>query len=151
MVQSTTKELKILTPAESAYLAGLIDGEGAFFIQKTRKPNGLFYYMPIVVITNTSDVMIELCNTYGGNYQAQDQTVMWKKVYRWHLQKPQMLHYLPQILPYLKIKRKQAEVMLEALTCCKGTGYINDNNRLADCRKRLMILNERGKKKGRLD
>jgi hypothetical protein len=39
--------------------------------------------------------------------------------------------------------------MFEALAACKGTGFTNDDNELENCRKRLMELNARGKKKGR--
>jgi hypothetical protein len=150
MVLSICSELKTLTPIEASYLAGLIDGEGSFFIQKNKRAFG-FRYQPMMSITNTSTVIIELCNIYGGNYQAQEHTVNWKTVYRWFFNSKLMHHYLPQIAPYLKIKRKQAEVTLEALSYCKGTGYLNDNVKLADCRKRLMDLNARGKKKGRYD
>ncbi len=147
MVKSVAQELKTLTPTEAAYLAGLIDGEGCFFIQKAKHKK--FQYTPKMAITNTSSVIASLCDEYGGSYQCQEHTVNWKSVYRWHFSKKLVTHYLPQILPYLKIKSAQATLMLECLSSCKGTGYVNDDNELERYRQRLMELNARGKKKGR--
>ncbi|MFA5306860.1 MAG: LAGLIDADG family homing endonuclease [Candidatus Babeliales bacterium] len=153
MVVSQATELKILSPTEAAYLAGLIDGEGSFFIAKIkRKTKNGFTYTPTMVIINTSKVIIDLCNTYGGHYQAQEYTVNWKIVHRWFFSRRLVEHYLPQIMPYLRIKPEQAKVMMEAIAIPRGTGYDltdEDFKKLNDCRTRLMKLNERGKRKGR--
>ena len=155
MVQSTCAELKTLTPTEAAYLAGLIDGEGSFFIAKLKRANKIgFTYTPTMVIINTSDVMITLCHRYGGHYQAQEHTVNWKTVHRWYISSRLVKHYLPQIMPYLQIKPLQAVVMMEAVNVSGGTGHDRteaDFAKLENCRKRLMELNARGKKQGRYD
>lgn len=153
MVQSVCMDLKNLSIEEAAYLAGLIDGEGSFFIAKVKRSNGNgFTYTPTMVIVNTSTVMVDLCNRYGGHYQAQEHTVNWKTVHRWFLSSKLIKHYLPQIMPYLKIKPKQAEIMMDAVAVSKGTGRDRSDSDLAklnECRQRLMKLNERGKRKGR--
>ena len=156
MVKSITTEYKTLSVAEAAYLAGLIDGEGCFFISKVHKKTQLkeFNYHPVMGVVNTCPVMIDLCHTYGGHYQAQDHTVNWKRVYRWFFTIPMLKHYLPQIYPYFKIKVEQSKVMLEALQHFNGTGIDKtpeDYTALENCRHHLIDLNARGKKKGRLD
>ncbi len=155
MVKSTTEIFPNLEPVEAAYLAGLIDGEGAIFVSKNHKKSGIgFHYNILVVVVNTSTVIIDLCNKYGGTYQAQEHTVNWKTVYRWFFNRGMVRHYLPQIFPYLKIKTEQAKVAFKLLEVCRGTGYDRtpeEATKIEQYRQELMALNARGKKKGRLE
>lgn len=155
MVLSVTTELKQLSPTEAAYLAGLIDGEGSLFIGKCKRNKaGNFSYTPTMVIVNTSPIIVDLCNIYGGHCQSQDFTSSWKKVYRWFLSQHLVWHYLPQIQPFLKIKVTQARVLLDAITLGKGTGHDrseDDYEKLECYRQQLMKLNARGKRKNRND
>lgn len=136
---SICKEPKKLTSTETAYLAGFIDGEGSLFIQKTRKNR----YIPTIRITNTDKIMVDFCNEYGGFWLCQERTVKWKPVYRWILSPSLCKFYLPQLLPYLKIKRKQALVMMEALKECRGSGYPQNKELMEKYRKELQRLNAR--------
>ena len=80
-IKSESKKPKFLSCCEAAYLAGLIDGEGSLFIQKTR----IGRHTPTIRITNTDRTLVDLCNLYGGYWLCCDYTVKWKPVYRWIL------------------------------------------------------------------
>ena len=153
MVKSTATNLKILSDIDAAYLAGLFDGDGCFFIMKVNKKfrhNRSHGYVPYMRLTNTDRIIIDLCNEYGGHWLSQDQTAKWKCVYRWMLSTRLAKWYLPQIFPYIRIKRKQAGVFLKALEQCHGTGHSQDKLKMGKYRMQLQLLNRRGKKKGRL-
>lgn len=156
MTKSIATHLLILSDVEAAYLAGLVDGDGSMFIIKVRKKNrkkeftGSVGYIPTIRVTNTHRFMIELCDKYGGFWQDQDFTTDWKQVYRWILSTNLCKWYLPLIFPYLNIKRKQGEVMMKALSECKGSGHSVDHEKMELYRKQLQKLNRVGKRKGRL-
>lgn len=143
MTKSLAKKFKILIVSEAAYLAGLIDADGSIFIQKMRRFSGTFGYVPTIRVTNTNRVIVRLCNEYGGFWICQEQTVRWKPVYRWILGTNACKFYLPHILPYLKIKQRQGQVLLQALKQCKGTGRSQNKKILENCRKKLQRLNAR--------
>lgn len=140
LIRSKALALKSLSDVEAAYLAGLIDGDGGFYIQES---NGIF--TPTLRITNTHPVIIDLCNEYGGYYLWQEQTVKWKPVYRWIWNLRMLRRYLPKIKKFLKIKRKQAEVILLALKECKGIGYKQDKQKMRRYKIELQKLNRRGR------
>ena len=52
------KKVKILTPVDAAYLAGLIDGEGSIMLTKTRKTDK--YPSPKVTIASTSYSLLKV-------------------------------------------------------------------------------------------
>lgn len=143
-IKSNAKKLKILSIGEAAYLAGLLDGEGSFIIAKIKHPTRV-NYTPVISVANTNSVMIDLCHSYGGNCQSQDQTTKWKPVYRWIWTLSMMRHYLPNIIPYMKIRRKQAKMLLHATTYCAGTGYGQDKEKLVYYRYELQKLNKVGR------
>jgi hypothetical protein len=136
---STAKSLKeTLTISEASYLAGLIDGEGCFFISNTT------YNVSIV---NTHNAIVKFCNTYGGRwyYQARSRPRE-RPWYVWEWNIDTMKHYLPQILPYFQIKSEQAKLMIEALKCSHGTGKRKTQqeiNIVKKCKRKISELNKK--------
>lgn len=109
-------------PAEdSAYIAGFLDGEGCITVSLSTV-NGVHYAYPCIDITNTNkDVLEWICGTIGqplkGSLGVQKRL---KRTQRdgWELRirgRLQMVVLLRQIAPYLKVKRKQAEILLRYL------------------------------------
>jgi len=121
---STATELRgRLTEGEAQYLAGLIDGEGAIFIRVHSKQDGKQHLEIKVSIGLAHPIIIELVNKYGGLWYYYDRKEKktksgksYKPFYVWEWQHPMIRLYFPQLLPYLKLKREQAEIMLEAVT-----------------------------------
>src|SRR5215467_1429377 len=112
----TTKRRNIslalaLTPLELAYLAGIIDGEGTISVAQ----NSIVYLRPHIVISNTSTLLAEWLrirgfaphwakNTIGRDYWR----ISWSG---FSLDK-----LLPLIRPYLVIKARHADLLLELIS-----------------------------------
>lgn len=131
---STAKSFTELSQAEAGYLAGLIDGEGSLVISG---------YQLRLAVGSTHDVIIELCNAYGGSWQylAKRSSISKKPFYDWVWNNEMMRWYLPQLLPHLKIKLEQVKIMLEALKCCYGSRREKNKQKLETYMLKLRELN----------
>lgn len=108
---------------EKAYLAGLIDGEGCITIAKRKsgqRKGEPWYYQPVVSIGNTDKGMIDYVYNLTHGFvlerkgrRSQKQKKEWKRVYSLFLTGEKMRQALKEILPYLRTKRRQAEILLE--------------------------------------
>jgi hypothetical protein len=115
--------------AECAYLAGIVDGEGSIYIgafssnPKTNTP----HYQTNIEVSNTDKGLIEwLVNTFGarmGTYTpAQLPSNSRKTVYRWTATGERVTHLCEIMMPYLIIKKRQAEIMLKMRETYNHTG-----------------------------
>jgi hypothetical protein len=93
-----------------AYLAGFIDGEGTITIASDGRK-----FHPCVSVANTDYAVLEWCITFVGNggvsskkkykdYHKQSYYISWRY--------DAALNIMSKCLPYLKVKRKQAELIL---------------------------------------
>jgi hypothetical protein len=120
------------------YIAGLFDGDGCVscsLIQQRYKTKtyGKTLMMPHVGIFNQNlAVLLEVMETMKcgeilacvGNRKKGS-----TGAYRWDLNKPDLKPVLTKLLPYLRIKREQAQVMLLLLDTTKGKA--NGNRKLS--------------------
>lgn len=114
---------------EWAYVAAMMDGEGSFSITKTtlHTENGkpYFGYDCKIMVSNTSiELMKWLVDHFGGSYRcsvkhisaaarANGQKSM-RPCYRWTVERYERQEkFLLGILPYLVIKREQANLALQ--------------------------------------
>lgn len=101
------------------YTAGIFDGEGCISIAKGRKgkkysnPNE-FYHKLYVCITNTNErLILFIYKNYGGHlYTNIRRSPKHKLCYKWGLTQQQAEDFLKEILPYLIVKKEQAELAL---------------------------------------
>lgn len=97
--------------AQLSYLAGIMDGEGSFYIGLTKnKFNSRMY------IVNTDERLIHwLKNTFGGlTYKRNSlKNPHWKTKYEWIIEKAQIDPICKLIIPFLIIKKEQAELMIK--------------------------------------
>lgn len=109
--------LPLLTEGEKGYIAGYLDGEGTITLlwKKSREGHG---YSPMVLFTNTNQESMEWIRAkIGGNlivFKKVRDNKKWRTLYT--LRTGSVLHIqqlLKMLLPYLIIKRKHAELMLE--------------------------------------
>ena len=134
-----------------AYLAGLMDGEGSFMIRKRNAPNRT-QYMPAVSIAMTDRDGIDLISSiYGGaihittlspGHNAQP-------YYNWRVDsKNKIVNILSDILPYLRVKRTQAVLLLEYISKFshgKGCAFSDDERLEQDLYYQICTrLNGRG-------
>lgn len=146
-------ELKI-NKEESAYLAGIIDGEGTISII-FHKQKGYPSYGVVLRVYNTNKELLEWIKEKNGYGNIRRQISIknwtkssWRQVYSWQIYPKNIRVLLPQILPYLIIKRKQAELTIEFLNLTKFPS--SRISKEAQIRRKeicieMMKLNKRGK------
>ena len=97
-----------------AYLAGIIDGEGTFYIGTSLTKNFFVKYNCRVYVVNTDEKLIDwLIENFGGLKYTRKSTKKWKTRFEWILDKQKIPPIINSLLPYLIIKKKHAEVMLK--------------------------------------
>lgn len=125
---------------EANYLAGLIDGEGSIVLyRRIRKDTKKVQFVPIVVIAMNSPVLKELWKLYGGSLTQSPPyklpTVNYS--YHWSLMNRKILKpMMERILPFLREKKKQAKLLLQALET-------RDKEELEKLTRRISRLNRR--------
>ena len=138
-----------LKPTESAYLAGLIDGEGWIGLMlKKEKTRRRVRFQPVIHICNTNLTVLEWARDtieYGSvGKHAHEYSKKNKLTYRYTLlRNDEIIKLLTQIKKYLIIKKEHVNVLLKYcrrkkkkhVTAADFTNY-----------RKLRLLNKRGKK-----
>lgn len=111
---------KDYTVAQIAYLAGIVDGEGSIYIGNfsCNKKTGVPYYQTNIQVTNTDKALIDwLVEIFGGLFSTRTRKQMdnksRKQVYTWTASGDRVTHLCELILPYLIIKKRQCEIMIQ--------------------------------------
>ena len=112
--------MKQYTIAQIAYLAGIVDGEGSIYIGNfsCNPKDGTPYYQTNIEVTNTDENLITwLMENIGGrkNKYTFKQTPINSRrpVYRWIASGELLTDLCHLLLPYLVIKKRQCEIMIE--------------------------------------
>lgn len=136
--------LGIMEETEKAYLAGLIDGEGYIGILKSMRGNKKHFtsakdylYCPIFKVAMTYKPVIEyLHQRYGGTFNSRKRSVNpnWKDAYDWVIKNAKVMLILNEIYPYMKVKRREVEILREFYKTVSGPGkpITEDNWRKRD-------------------
>ncbi len=121
---------KLYTEAQIAYFAGIMDGEGCFFIGNFRKnpKSGAAYYQTLLVVSNTDKKLIDwLYNNFGGMVSMYTRKQLpknaRKQVHRWQASGERLKHLCELILPYIVCKKREAEIMLEMRVTYDSRGF----------------------------
>lgn len=101
-----------------AYLAGLIDGDGNIFIRRrlrhaSRSKNPSFSIG--IKLTNTDRATMEwLREMWAGGWSElhAGKNPKWRKHYEWRTECGQARHLLEAIEPFLRIKKRQAQIAI---------------------------------------
>lgn len=102
-----------------AYLGGLLDGEGYIGLtRKTRKSgcykgNHLVHARMVIGITAIEIESIQREYGLGKVYRSKARKAWHKDRLDWTFRASEMKQLLPKLLPYLKIKKRQAELLIE--------------------------------------
>jgi len=97
-----------------AYVAGIIDGEGSIGLHKnTQKKNPS--YTVTVYVGNTNEWLIQFLKMQFGGYitTSSQPNPRAKPIWRWEIRARKAYKFLELILPYLQMKRPQAELAIE--------------------------------------
>lgn len=97
-----------------AYLAGIIDGEGSFYIgQDSRYPQS---FNSRLYVTSTDISLINwLKYNFDGLTYSYDsiKNPQWKTRHQWIIKKRNILEVCELTLPFFVIKKEQAKIMIE--------------------------------------
>jgi hypothetical protein len=149
---------------KAIWLAAWIDAEGNISLQKreAHKVNRRGVWLPWIAISNTNlEVMQALSDASQGSIRVvRKATGKWRQTYNIYVSPNKCRKLLPLIRPFLVIKQRQADLMMEALDLLhdnlKATGGSGDIrvsrhervdrnvHRLGEIHQELTRLNQRG-------
>lgn len=124
----------LLNEGLKGYIAGLVDGEGTIFIgrQKREENRSGYRFLPHLIITNTNKECLDLCKNifnFGSLFLRREASFnkdgaiqSRKNCYRWEVKHQLVGVVLREILPYMVIKKKQAENILLFLESLETQG-----------------------------
>ena len=106
-----------MTKRTAAYIAGIVDGEGYIGLSKFQgKVYGARYrnkysYKTRFVITNTDLPMLKLVQkNIGGRFDKRQRRAKHHKQ-GWNLVIPDVQKVLPKLIPFLRIKKRKAQLV----------------------------------------
>lgn len=105
-----------LEPWQLGYLAGLIDGEGSIESQTEIQPRGRTtrYVLRVSFVFATEEPLRTISQWLGTTYSRHEATQANRSArYRSHIYKSVAVELLKAVLPFLILKRRQAELILE--------------------------------------
>lgn len=94
-----------------AYFAGIVDGEGCLRIEKNSKRA---CFSPMITVVNTNPILIDKLHFFFGGYVGSYQygNSRWKLSYVWRITGSNAIDLLSQLMPYLVVKKAQAEQLM---------------------------------------
>ncbi len=127
------------------YLAGFVDAEGSLMIAKFRATSpGKWYYRARASLDNVDgQVLREIQRTYGGIlFRQRRRKSGWRVVYKlvWTGDRTERL--LHPILPHLRVKRKQGELLLRFIQHRSQTRLRQIGTRASPLPDRVIALRE---------
>ena len=138
---------------EKAYLAGLIDGEGSITIDRCGKSGGCpaSRLQLVLRITSTSKKLLEYSNkvTRDGKITLKRKsTLNHRACYEWRTRNHHASRILFFLLPYLLLKKDQAELAIKFAATIRPRGgsiplSLAIQNCREKCRREIMELNRR--------
>jgi hypothetical protein len=102
-----------------AYFAGIVDGEGSIVIHAQHQSKGKYSdrkrmtsYVLTVSVANTNEWIIrQLQFSFGGYVGITAHRNAYRRTcYEWNITSVRAMNFLIMLLPYLKIKKPQAEI-----------------------------------------
>lgn len=93
-----------------AYFAGLLDGEG--WIGASKTPSGTI--QPRIQIGMTDyEVLVWCKDHFGGSIHVMKSRLARRDAWKWNMSSEAIRTFLPHVIPYLKVKKSQAELALD--------------------------------------
>ena len=137
----------MILQTDLAYLAGLIDGEGTISCSVNKTKKGFLALQKQLSIFNTNIVLISwITARFSGTVHSRVRSEKWKEEHQVKWSATEAVIILELVLPYLVIKREQAEIFI-ALHKTKSNSVSKETHeyrqRLCD---RIQELNKRGPK-----
>lgn len=134
-----------------AYLAGIIDGEGSIGLTRNRKNKSgrIVYYIFVTVGMTALEIPCLLKEIFGGSYYIRKKysySPNKKPLGMWSISCLKAENVIKCLLPYLRVKRPQAELALEYRKEMEKHRFKRKKNfdRLEEFGRKMKKLNKRG-------
>lgn len=102
-----------ITELEKAYIAGFFDGEGSVIVRAAIHNNIINYELIISIGQNDTSVLRYIQQIFGGRIaNPKYEFTRKKQTPDLRMEASKASFFLEMILPYLKVKRKQAELAI---------------------------------------
>lgn len=135
------------TLEQLAYLAGIVDGEGCFYfgrVKQGRYGNGTQWHCKLAVTSCDQCLTDWLNKLFGGTkeqrYRYTSKRAYERPVYRWDASGLMLDYILPLILPYLIIKKKQCQIMIEIRKTYKNIGSKRLPESIVAIREEFLVI-----------
>ena len=111
------------------YLSGYIDGDGCFYfgqVKQGRYGSGYQFHIKLIVTSCEPISTRWMRETFGGNQEIIARPVKYRPqdrmIYYWTATGELLDYLLPKIYPFLKVKKRHCELMMEMRTTFKNIG-----------------------------
>jgi hypothetical protein len=151
-----TVEISNMKETDYAYCAGLIDSDGTIYIDRftdKRKSHSLYNYVLRVKVGQSDEESVRwLSEVFGGKYRLYVGRASGKYnrkgLYYWAANNQKAAAFLRHLLPYLKIKKKQAvlAIVFAGILLNRNTGKSLTHEQRTErerCAIKMRQLNQR--------
>lgn len=101
-----------MTRTDKAYFAGFFDGEGYVGLYTSTKYSEA---IRVIVGQGKPDVLYEMQSNWGGSVYPRFDKRNQRPHYAWEIRSRKAEKFLRDILPYIRVKRQQAELAIQAV------------------------------------
>lgn len=127
--------------ASAAYMAGIIDGEGSICLLKGKSRWGTYVQPRVNVYNNSVALMQWIVEVFGGTFtKVKRRQPKWVEGYVWTMNSSDTRFYMDVLRPFLIIKRRNAELVVEFYSV--GRRYGRGRNNKVILEKQLALVNE---------
>lgn len=133
-----------------AYTAGIIDGEGSICIVKFHRNRNRGYYFQLgVSVGNTNEYLMQWLKMHFGGYFAplsRELKDTQKQVWQWMVTGNKAAEFLVLVLPYLQLKKSQAELAIKFQKNRKRGRYSDEKQVALEEADRILMssMNKKG-------
>jgi LAGLIDADG endonuclease len=155
-MQGRSSGREMLNKLDAAYLAGLIDGEGCIFINKStvqRKncgKRGFTYHSGIAVAMTSYEILHWAKRITGvGQIRTYKAKKRHKQAWRWSVWSNEATALLKNVIPFLKLKHSQAKNQIKFQSLTRWTGSFGYTKKEQKQQDHLYKANKKLNKRGR--
>lgn len=134
-----------MNQTDLAYLAGLIDGEGTVSCSVVKNAKGFLALNKQLSIFNTNLTLISwITARFGGTVHSRKRNINWKEEHQVKWSANEAASLLTAILPYLVIKKEQAEIFIALHKTKSNSVSLETQEYRQRLCSRIAELNKRG-------
>ena len=122
----------------TAYTAGLLDGEGCLMCYQKVRDNMIWGSFEVTITNTHKNVLMDVQRHYGfGRITTTKKHGHLQDVHVFRIfNKKEITAFLEDVLPFLKVKRKQADILLQTINRSSDRDFVKQSSLLLKQLKR---------------